>query len=35
MFALNSAKPGDTVTALIIRDGQEIRLPTTFQEAKR
>jgi hypothetical protein len=33
-FALGTARPGETVTAVVIRDGQETRLETTFQEAK-
>ncbi len=34
-YALNGAKPGETVTAVIIRDGKEMKLTTTFQESKR
>lgn len=34
MFALNNSKAGDTVTAVILRDGKEIRLNPTFQEAR-
>jgi hypothetical protein len=33
-FALNAARPGETVTAVVIRDGKETRLETTLQEAK-
>ncbi|MGH8479016.1 MAG: PDZ domain-containing protein [Gammaproteobacteria bacterium] len=35
MYVLNSSKPGETVTAAIVRDGREIHLETTFQESKR
>jgi S1-C subfamily serine protease len=35
MFVLNSAKPGETVTAVVFRDGKEVPLPVTFQESKR
>ena len=35
MYVLNSSKPGETVTAAILRDGQEVHLETTFQETKR
>ncbi|SES97796.1 M20/M25/M40 family metallo-hydrolase [Stigmatella erecta] len=35
MYVLNSAKPGETVTAVVIRDGKEVPLPVTFQESKR
>jgi S1-C subfamily serine protease len=33
-FALGAARPGETVTAVVIRDGKETKLETTFQEAK-
>jgi len=33
-FALSAAKPGETVTAVVLRDGKETRLETTLQEAK-
>jgi len=29
-----AAKPGETVTAVVLRDGKETRLETTLQEAK-
>jgi Tol biopolymer transport system component len=35
MYVLNASKPGETVTAVILRDGKELRLDVTFQEAKR
>jgi S1-C subfamily serine protease len=35
MFALNASKPGETVTAVVKRDGQEVRLPVTFTEGHR
>jgi Peptidase family M28/PA domain/PDZ domain/WD40-like Beta Propeller Repeat len=33
MFVLNSSKPGETVPAVVIRDGKEVKLEVTFQEA--
>jgi Tol biopolymer transport system component len=35
MFVLNSSKPGETVTAVVLRDGKELKLEVTFQESKR
>ena len=35
MFVLMQAKPGETVTAVILRDGQRMELETTFQEGRR
>lgn len=35
MFALNASKPGETVTAVVLRDGARVELKATFQEAKR
>ncbi|HTA19455.1 MAG TPA: M28 family peptidase, partial [Polyangia bacterium] len=35
MFALNASKPGETVTAVVKRDGREIHLPVTFTEGHR
>ncbi|HVZ72840.1 MAG TPA: M28 family peptidase [Polyangia bacterium] len=35
MFALNASKPGETVTAVVKRDGHEVRLPVTFTEGHR
>jgi Peptidase family M28/PDZ domain len=35
MFVLNASKPGETVTAVVLRDGKEVQLEVTFQESKR
>ena len=35
MFVLMQAKPGETVTGVVLRDGKEVRLETTFQEGRR
>ena len=35
MYALNASKPGETVTAVVKRDGQELKLPVTFEEGRR
>ena len=35
MFALNASKPGETVTAVVLRDGKELRLSVTFEEGRR
>jgi Tol biopolymer transport system component len=35
MYALNASKPGETVTAVVRREGHELRLPVTFQEGHR
>jgi hypothetical protein len=35
MYALNASKPGETVTAVVKRDGKEVKLPVTFEEGKR
>ncbi len=35
MYVLNASKPGETVTAVVLRDGKEVRLDVTFQESKR
>ncbi|MBI3181415.1 MAG: M20/M25/M40 family metallo-hydrolase [Myxococcales bacterium] len=35
MYVLNSSKPGETVTAVVMRDGAEVKLEATFQESKR
>jgi hypothetical protein len=32
MYALNASKPGETVTAVVKRDGKELKLPVTFEE---
>jgi len=34
-FVLNASKPGETVTAVVMRDGKELRVPVTFQEGRR
>lgn len=35
MFVLNAARPGETVTAVVLREGKEVPLQVTFQESKR
>jgi S1-C subfamily serine protease len=35
MYALNAAKPGETVTAVVLREGREVKLSVTFQESQR
>jgi Tol biopolymer transport system component len=35
LFVLMQSKPGETVTATVLRDGQPVQLETTFQEGKR
>jgi Tol biopolymer transport system component len=35
MYALNASKPGETVTAVVLRDGREVRIPVTFEEGKQ
>jgi S1-C subfamily serine protease len=35
MYVLNASKPGESVTAVVLRDGKEVKLETTFQEAKK
>jgi hypothetical protein len=35
MFVLNASKPGETVPAIVIRDGKEVKLEVTFQESQR
>ena len=35
MFALNASKPGETVTAVVKREGREVRMPVTFTEGHR
>jgi hypothetical protein len=35
MFVLMQARPGETVTATVLRDGQRVNLETTFLEGKR
>jgi hypothetical protein len=35
MFVLNASKPGETVPAVVLREGKEVRLEVTFQESQR
>jgi hypothetical protein len=35
MYALNASKPGETVTAVVKRDGKELKLTVTFEEGRR
>jgi hypothetical protein len=35
MYVLNSVKPGETVGAVVLREGKEVRLQATFQESRR
>ncbi|MBL8607570.1 MAG: M20/M25/M40 family metallo-hydrolase [Myxococcales bacterium] len=35
MFVLNASKPGETVPAVVQRDGKEVKLEVTFQESQR
>jgi S1-C subfamily serine protease len=35
MYVLNASKPGETVTAVVLRDGKGLQLEVTFQESKR
>jgi S1-C subfamily serine protease len=35
MYVLNASHPGETVTAVVRRDGNELRFEATFQESKR
>jgi Tol biopolymer transport system component len=35
MYVLNAARPGETVTAVVLRDDKEVRLEVTFQEGRR
>ncbi len=35
MFVLMQARPGETVTAVVLREGQRLELSTTFQEGRR
>jgi Tol biopolymer transport system component len=34
-FVLNASKPGETVTAAVVRDGRALEMPVTFQEGRR
>ena len=33
MFVLNASKPGETVPAVVLRDGKEVKIDVTFQES--
>jgi S1-C subfamily serine protease len=33
-FVLSAVRPGETLTAVVLRDGKETKLETTLQEAK-
>jgi S1-C subfamily serine protease len=35
MYVLQSSKPGQTVRIAVLRDGKEVQLEATFQEARR
>jgi Tol biopolymer transport system component len=35
MFVLMAARPGETVTAVVLREGKEVSLEVTFQEGRR
>ena len=35
MFVLNASKPGETVPAVVLRDGKEVKTDVTFQESQR
>ncbi len=35
MYVLQASKPGETVGVAVLRDGKELRLEATFQEARR
>ena len=35
MYVLNASKPGETVTAVVVREGKELKLPVTFEEGRR
>ena len=35
VYALQASKPGETVTSVVIREGRELKLETTFQEGRR
>jgi len=35
MFVLMQAKPGESVTAVVVREGNALSLPVTFQEGRR
>jgi Tol biopolymer transport system component len=35
VFVLQASKPGETATAVVLRDGRELKLEATFQERRR
>jgi Tol biopolymer transport system component len=35
MYVLNSVKPGETVKAVVLREGKEVAMEATFQESRR
>jgi hypothetical protein len=35
MFVLNASKPGETVPAVVVREGKDVKLEVTFQESQR
>jgi hypothetical protein len=35
MYVLNEAHPGETVKAVVVRDGTPVELPVTFEESRR
>ncbi len=35
MYVLQSSKPGETVLIAVLRDGKELQLEATFQDARR
>jgi len=35
MFALDAARPGETVSAVVLREGAEVRLQAAFEESRR
>jgi hypothetical protein len=35
MYALGASKPGETTTAIVTREGKELKLPVTFQSSAR
>jgi S1-C subfamily serine protease len=35
MYALTAHKPGETVTAVVVREGKEVKVEATFQESRR
>jgi S1-C subfamily serine protease len=35
MYVLNASKPGERVTAVVVREGKEVKMEVTFQESHR